>query len=390
MGLRGIAKRASKTVTKPLDKAKDYGSRVIDQGRTLANTKGTSAQRFSDSPGGFSAYLPKPARTAVGFLLPKPRDVVNAYRKDGTSGFIEQAKVNLQIATAPLAGAGIARGGKAAARGASAFARAPRVAGIMRAASSELGAARVAGGKLRTAADLAMSRAPITKSTPGASLAAANAAIDAAVAGVPRAAAKPATAVVSRAGSTLAARSAGRAGNLIGKGISTVAREAYAKPIQNIAQGAARIKNASGIAGRARATAAAAGHTPGLAFRLGAITAPVTAAAAGAVLETKNTIQGKPNVAVAGQVNTPQAKGLRALAEGYRKSDNPEAYRRSLIAGLYKAEGEGLSNLVNDNNSNLMKMYQEGRANKFLQKKVKEEYAVATRKRDRKPISQTY
>lgn len=381
MGIRGIAKRAAKSV-------KDYGDRVVDQGRTLANTPGTEAQRFADSPGGFSAYLPKPARTAVGVFLPKPREVVNAYRKDGASGFAAQAKVNIQIATAPIGGAALAKGAGALTRGTAAFARAPKVAGILRAANSELGAARIPGGRLRTAADLAMTRGVRAKSTPGANIAAATARLEATASrvasglgghvGTPSgnwlaASTKPAAQVVTRSGSTIGSRAA----SLPGRAVGAIAREAYGKPFQNVIQAASRIKGASGIGGRVRATAAAVGHTPGFALRVGSITVPTTAALAGAALETKNQIQESTqgNTAYAGR--TSGEKGLLALADAYAKSNNKAAFQEAILEGFKHAELKGIRKVE----GGMLERLQADKSNKkLLRESVKNQYKRATSK----------
>lgn len=351
---KDITGTVSTAITSAPKAAKTFGATLYSEGKKEAATPGTAAYKFTRAPGGFTYAAPKPVRGAAGLVLPTPGKVVSAYSKTGAKGFREQLGVNLQIATAPLAAAGAGKAVKAT----SAFARSPRFGAILAEAGGDLGMAgsrKTAGGTLRTAADLAMSRARTPKARTGQAVAAATQRITQAATGAP-------TPVVARAASVAkSAPKLGRIGSIPGR----IVKSAYIEPVKDVARAGSRIRRASGIGGKVKAAGAVAAHTPGFALKVSAITLPVTAAGAGAVLETKNQVSdafhgGRKTSASKEPAFTDSATGLAAVAKVYKEKGDIGI--TALVEGLKEAQKGGLGVL------------REEPAKKLLRSKVKKQY----------------
>ncbi len=124
----------------------------------------------------------------------------------------------------------------------------------------------------------------------------------------------------------LLASAAGKATN--------AAKYAFVSPVQDVLTGASRIKGATGFAGKAKAVGTAAKHTPGLAFKMAAVTAPAVTVAYASGRETLNQIRGGGNVASA----TSNSDVATAFAKV--KSAKGQAGIDALIAGLAGARAQ--------------------------------------------------
>jgi len=213
-----------------------------------------------------------------------------------------------------------------AGRGASAFARAPRVRSILTAAQSEVGA--VGGRRLATAAEIAVRRSRIARSRPGQAVAEATERLTAAAAGKVRPTATATNlesgaarfaganlgSVSSRVSSALKQPAAAASrGSIAGRAIGAaraVFNAAYVSPAKDVVRAGSRLRQGN-VLGAAKATGAAA-------IKGAAVTGPVSFVGYSALRESINqstssrsTSASKPN---SRSRNLDVAGDLRAIA----------------------------------------------------------------------------